>query len=68
VGRSSEVWSLYQDTTSGEIGVTNIYPSNPKPGGENSTETLSNFKLWETPKDGIIGNREADIEVSKGGQ
>jgi len=55
VGKSFEVWGLDQGTTSGEIGVTKISPSNPKIGGENSIGTLPNFKLWETPTDGIIG-------------
>jgi hypothetical protein len=67
VGKYSEVWGIDQGTTSWEIGVTNISPSNPKPGGENSTGTLPNFKLRETPTVGIIGKREADIRVSTRG-
>jgi hypothetical protein len=49
VGKSSEVWVLDQGTISGEIGVTRISPSNPKPGGENSIGTLPKFKVRETP-------------------
>jgi hypothetical protein len=55
VGKSSEILILNQATTLGEIGVTNISPSNPIPGGEKSTGTLPNFKLRETPTDGITG-------------
>jgi hypothetical protein len=55
VGYSSKVLVLYQGTTLGEIGVTKISPSNPKPRGENSTQTIPNFKLRETPTKGIIG-------------
>jgi hypothetical protein len=54
VGKSYEVWGLNQGTTSGERGVTRISPSKYRPGGENSTGTLPNFKLRETPTDGII--------------
>jgi putative protein kinase ArgK-like GTPase of G3E family len=45
VGKSSEIPILNQATTSGEIGVTNISPSNPRSGGEKSIGTLPNFKL-----------------------
>jgi hypothetical protein len=37
VGKYFEVLGLNQGTTSGEIGVTRLSPSNPKPGGENSS-------------------------------
>ena len=53
VGKSSEVLGLNHGTPLGEIGVTRISPSNPIPGGEKSAGTLPNFKLWETPIDGI---------------
>jgi len=53
-----------QGTTSGEIGVTKLPPSNPIPRGKNSTRKIPNFKLWETPTDGIIGKREPYIRVS----
>jgi hypothetical protein len=47
--------------------VEKISSSNPKIGGENSTGTLSNFKIRETPTDGVIGKREEDIIVSTRG-
>jgi hypothetical protein len=34
VGKSSVVLGLCQGTTSGEMGVTRISPSNPRPGGK----------------------------------
>jgi hypothetical protein len=55
VGKYSVILGLDQGTTSGEKGVTRIYPSNPKIGGENSTGTLPNFKDRETPTEGITG-------------
>jgi hypothetical protein len=55
VGKYSEVLGLNHGTTSGERGVTRISPSNPRPGGENSTGTLPKFKIRETPTEGIIG-------------
>jgi hypothetical protein len=55
VGKYSEVLGLNHGTTSGEIGVTRLSPSNPRPGGEKSAGTLPNFKLRETPIDGITG-------------
>jgi len=54
VGKSFEVWGLDQGTTSRESGVKRISPSNPRPGGENSTITLPKFKVRETPAEGII--------------
>jgi hypothetical protein len=48
VRKPSEVLDLNHGTTSGEIGVTKVYPSNPILGGDKSTRTLPNFKLWET--------------------
>jgi hypothetical protein len=35
-----EVLGLNHGTTSREIGVTKVSPSNPRPGGEKSTGTL----------------------------
>jgi hypothetical protein len=55
VGKYSEVLGLNHGTTLGEIGVTKVSPSNLTPGGEKSTRTLPNFKLRETPTDGITG-------------
>jgi hypothetical protein len=55
VGKYYEVLGLNHGTTSGEIGVTRISPSNPIPRGEKLAGTLPNFKLWETPTDGITG-------------
>jgi hypothetical protein len=49
VGKSSEVLGLNHGTTLGERGVTRISPSNPRPGGENSTGTLPKLKVQETP-------------------
>jgi hypothetical protein len=67
VEKSSEVLGLNHSTTSGEIGVTILSPSNPRPGEDKSTGTLPNFKLQETPTTGITGECEADIGVSVGG-
>jgi hypothetical protein len=50
VGKSSVVLGLHQGTTSGERGVTRISPSNPRPGGENSTGTLLKFRKRELQK------------------
>jgi hypothetical protein len=61
VGKYFEVRGLYQGIALGKKGVTKISPSNPKTGGENSTGILPNFKLRETPTDGIIGKREENI-------
>jgi hypothetical protein len=55
VGKYSEVLGLGQGTTSGDKGVTRISPSNPRPGGENSTGTLPKFKVLETPAEGMTG-------------
>jgi hypothetical protein len=55
VGKSPKFLGLDQGTTSGEIGVTRISPSNPRPGGENSTGTLPKFRVLETPAEGMIG-------------
>ena len=38
VGKSSVVLGLHQGTTSGEMGVTGISPSNPRPGGKPQQE------------------------------
>ena len=54
VGKSSEALGLNHGMTSGDIGVTMVSPSNPRPGGENSTGTLPKFKVRETPIEGII--------------
>jgi hypothetical protein len=48
VGKSSMVLGLCQGKNSGERGVTRISPSNPRPGGENSTGTLPKFRKRET--------------------
>jgi len=48
--------------------MTRICPSKSRPVGKNSTGTLPNFKLRKTPTYGIIGEWEASIRVSKGGQ
>jgi hypothetical protein len=55
VGKYSEVLGLNHGTNLGDIGVTRISPSNPRPGGEKLAGTLPNFKLRETPVDGITG-------------
>jgi hypothetical protein len=55
VGKYSEALGLNHGTISGERGVTRISPSNPRPGGENSTGTLPKFKVRETPTEGITG-------------
>jgi hypothetical protein len=55
VGKYPEVLGLNHGTTSGDRGVTRISPSNPRPGGENSTRTLPKFKVRETPTEGITG-------------
>jgi hypothetical protein len=55
VEKSSETLVLIHSVISGERGVTRISPSNPRPGGKNSTRTLPKFKLRETPIDCIIG-------------
>jgi hypothetical protein len=55
VGESSVVLCLGQGTISWERGVTRISPSNPRPGGENSTGTLPKFKVLETPAEGMTG-------------
>jgi hypothetical protein len=48
VGKYPMVLGLHQSMTSGEMGVTRISPSNPRPGGETSTGTLPKFGKWET--------------------
>jgi hypothetical protein len=53
VGKYYEVQGLNHGTTSGERGATRFSPSNPRPGGENSTGTLPKFKVQETPAEGI---------------
>jgi hypothetical protein len=55
VGKSSDSLGLNHGTISGERGVTRVSPSNPIPGGENSTGTLPKFKVQETPTEGITG-------------
>jgi hypothetical protein len=55
VGKYPEALGLNHGTISGDRGVTRISPSNPRPGGENSTGTLPKFKVRETPTEGIIG-------------
>jgi hypothetical protein len=55
VGKYSKVLGLNHGTTLGEIGVKKVSPSNLTPGGDKSTRTLPNFKLRETPADGITG-------------
>jgi len=53
VGKSSNALGLNHGTILGERGVTRVSPSNPRPGGENSTGTLPKFKVQETPTKGI---------------
>jgi hypothetical protein len=53
VGKYSEALGIDHGMTSGERGVTMVSPSNPRPGGENSTGTLPKFKVRETPTEGI---------------
>jgi hypothetical protein len=53
VGKYFEVLVLNHGTTSGEIGVTRVSPSNPRTRGEKSTGTLPNFQLREIPIAGI---------------
>ena len=54
VGKSSAVLGLCQSIASEERGVTRVSPSNPRPGGENSTGTLSKFRKRETSKKGLL--------------
>jgi hypothetical protein len=56
VGKYSAVPGLCQGTASEERGVTRISPSNPRPGGENSTGTLSKFRKRETSEGGLSRN------------
>jgi hypothetical protein len=65
VRKYSKVLGLNHVTTSGEIGVTRISPSNPIPGKEKSIGVLPNFNLHENPADGITRKGEAYIGVSK---
>jgi hypothetical protein len=62
VGKSSVVLGLRQGTASGERGVTRISPSNPRPGGENSTGTLPKFRKRETSEKGLLRNEEEKME------
>ena len=68
VGKSSDALGLNYNTISEERGVTRVSPSNPRPGGENSTRTLPKFKVWETPTEGITREWEEESGVSKEGQ
>jgi hypothetical protein len=65
VRKYSEVLGLNHGTNSGEIGVKRLSPSNPRLGEDKSAGTLPNFKLRETPADGIIGKGEETIGVSR---
>jgi hypothetical protein len=56
VGKSSVILGLRQGAASGEMGVTRISPSNPRPGGETSTGTLPKFRKRETSESGLLGN------------
>jgi hypothetical protein len=56
VGKYSMVLGLRQGTTSGEMGVTRVSPSNPKPGGETSIGTLPKFRKWEASESDLLGN------------
>ena len=67
VRKSSEALGINHDTISRERGVTRLSPSNPRPGGENSTGTLPKFKVRETHANGMIGKGEEDMGVSKEG-
>jgi hypothetical protein len=58
---------IRQGTTEGERGVTRIYPSNPRPGGENSAGTLSKFRKRETSEKGLLGSQEEENGVSTEG-
>jgi hypothetical protein len=49
------VLGLCQGTAEGEMGVTRISPSNPRPRGENSAGTLLKFRKWETSEKGLLG-------------
>jgi hypothetical protein len=67
VGKSSEVLGLNHYTNLGEKGVSNIYPSNSRLGGEKSTGKLPKFKFLETAADGLTGELEATTGVFKEG-
>ena len=56
VGKPSVVLGLRQGVASGEMRVTTISPSNPKPGGETSTGTLLKFRKRETLERSLLGN------------
>jgi hypothetical protein len=56
VGKSSMILGLHQGIASGEREVTRIFPSNPRPWGENSAGTLPKFRKWETSEKGILGS------------
>jgi hypothetical protein len=56
VGKSSVILGLRQGTTSGEMGVTRISPSNPRPRRETSIGTLPKFRKRETLESGLLGN------------
>jgi hypothetical protein len=63
VGKYSVVLGLRQSRASGERGVTRISPSNPRPGGENSTGTLPKFRKRETLEKGLLRNRGGENGV-----
>jgi hypothetical protein len=69
VGKYSEALGLNHGIISGERGVTMVSPSNPRPGGENSTGTLPKFKVRETKIFNFIpdnGARNVSVEVTSG--
>jgi len=56
VGKYFMVLGLRQSTTSEERGVTRVYPSNPRPGGENSAAIVPKFRKRETSERGLLRN------------
>jgi hypothetical protein len=56
VGKFSVIPGLRQGTASEDRGVTRIYPSNPRLGGENSAGTLPKFRKRETSEEGLLRN------------
>jgi hypothetical protein len=55
VGKYPKVLGLSQGTTSGEMGVSKLSPSKPRPGEEKTTGKIPKFKALETPTEDIIG-------------
>jgi hypothetical protein len=55
VGKYPKVLVLSQGTTSGEMGVSKLSPSKPRPGEDKTIGKLPKFKVLETLTEDIIG-------------